>query len=328
MLGASLAACGGTTLLESSERAPDAASSSPDGTTEASELDARPAYPDSDAAVSPVDAAAGTGPVVRAGDDAGHSGVLLDAGAPDGHWVDSCGRSRPDVFGDEVISFMPGPTAGFGQSQLPCIVLGPPVGGGPTAGSLDVVSLGDQGSIVLAFDDVEVVDGPGPDLIVFENALPGFAEPGFVAVSDDGQTWHEWPCEPQDADGGYPDCAGVHATLSNPTNGISPTDPAVAGGDAFDFADLGVTRARYVRVRDSGFSHYAGTTGGFDLDAIAAVNSVPRSASASPQTGVVQDHPVRNIDALLPGAWAAARGHRDGARSGFASPASVLGAAR
>ena len=195
--------------------------------------------------------------------------------ASDGGWIDSCGHKRPDAFADEVVAFTPGPTAGFGQSQLPCVVLGPPEGAGPLAGSLDVVSLGDQGSIVLKFDDVELVDGPGPDLIVFENAIPGFAEPGFVAVSEDGEDWHEWPCEPQNADGGYPFCAGVHPVLSNPTNGISPTDPAVAGGDDFDLADLGASQARYVRIRDSGFSHYAGTTGGFDLDAIAAAHARP-----------------------------------------------------
>jgi hypothetical protein len=266
MLGAFLVACGGATSLESSERAPDAASSAPEGATQANEPDAkepdaRLAAPDAEAA-SPFDAEAGPD---------------LETGSADGHWVDSCGHSRPDAYGDEVVSFTPGAGAGFGQSQLPCIVLGPPVGGGTLAGSLDVVSLGDQGSIVLAFDDVEVVDGPGPDLIVFENALPGFVEPGFVAVSDDGQNWHEWPCSPQDADGGYPGCAGIHPVLSNPSNGIPPTDPAVAGGDAFDFADLGVARARYVRIRDSGFSHYTGTTGGFDLDAIAAVHSMKGS---------------------------------------------------
>lgn len=201
------------------------------------------------------------------------------ASEPDsGVWVDACGHRRPDVFADEVIAFTPGPSAGFGAPEMPCVVLGPPIGGGPNAGSLDVVSLGKDGSIVLAFDDVELVDGPGPDLIVFENAFPGWIEPGFVAVSDDGATWHEWPCDPSGADAGTSGCAGVHATLSNPKNGISPTDPAVAGGDAFDLAALGVTRARFVRIRDGGFSHYGGTSGGFDLDAIAAVRSIPRTS--------------------------------------------------
>jgi len=160
---------------------------------------------------------------------------------------------------------------------MPCIVEGPPVGCGPDCGSLDVVSLGYEGTIVVSLDDVEIVDGPGPDLLVFENPFPAWIEPGFVAVSDDGENWTEWPCEPQNVDGGYPFCAGAHAVLSNPGNGISPTDPAVAGGDAFDLADIGVTQARYVRIRDSGFSHYGGDTGGFDLDAVAAVHSVPRA---------------------------------------------------
>jgi hypothetical protein len=214
--------------------------------------------------------------------DAGGATSDLDAGEEtgseggDGGWVDSCGHHRPDVFADEFLSLDAGPTAGYGQNELPCIVLGPPVGAGPTMGSTDVASLGDEGTIVVKFDDVDVVDGPGTDLIVFENPFPGWLEPGFVAVSEDGSTWYEWPCQPQDADGGYPYCAGIHPVLSNPSNGVSPIDPAVAGGDDFDLADLGISRARYVRIRDSGFSHYGGTTGGFDLDAVAAIHSEPQ----------------------------------------------------
>jgi hypothetical protein len=211
-------------------------------------------------------------PVGDAPTEATPDAFIVDAG--DGDWIDMCGHTRPDVFADEVISFTPGPTAGFGQNEMPCVVLGPPQGLGATAGSLDVLSLGDQGSIVLKFDDVELVDQPGPDLIVFENPIPGFVEPGFVAVSEDGGDWHEWPCQPQNADGGYPYCAGIRPVYSNPDNGISPTNPGTAGGDDFDLADLGVTRARYVRIRDSGFSRYGGTTGGFDLDAIAAAHSM------------------------------------------------------
>jgi hypothetical protein len=66
--------------------------------------------------------------------------------------------------------------------------------------------------------------------------------------------------------------AHVH---SSPDNGLSPTDPAVAGGDGFDLATLGVARARFVRIRDSGANGYGGTTGGFDLDAVAVVNGSP-----------------------------------------------------
>jgi hypothetical protein len=266
-------ACGGKTLAETSAHALDDASLAADVTAQDPGFDANADVVEPDVADAEVVAPEGSF-------DAGvETEAAVDAGSPDAHWVDSCGHSRPDVFGDEVVSFAPGATAGYGQSQLPCVVLGPPMGAGPSAGSLDVLSLGNRGSIVLAFDDVEVVDGPGPDLLVFENALPGFAEPGFVAVSEDGRTWHEWPCAPQDVDAGYPGCAGVHAVLSNPTNGISPTDPSTAGGDAFDLADLGVKQARYVRIRDSGFSHYGGTTGGFDLDAIAAVHTTVAKAT-------------------------------------------------
>ncbi|RYZ33379.1 MAG: cell surface protein, partial [Myxococcaceae bacterium] len=44
--------------------------------------------------------------------------------------------------------------------------------------------------------------------------------------------------------------------------------------DGFDLAAVGLTRARFVRIRDSGANGYAGTSGGFDLDAVAVVNGV------------------------------------------------------
>jgi hypothetical protein len=177
-------------------------------------------------------------------------------------------------FATRVVSFEPGEGAGYGQSRLPCVVLGPPHGGGDAMGSLDVLSLGRGGSIVLGFDR-EIVDGPGPDLIVFENPFLGFVETGVVAVSEDGQDWHEWACGADQPDAGYPGCAGVHPVYAAPGNGVDPADPATAGGDAFDLADLGVARARYVRVRDSGANTYQCCSGGFDLDAVAVVHGAP-----------------------------------------------------
>jgi hypothetical protein len=190
------------------------------------------------------------------------SGASIDAGA------------GPDAFADRVVSFTPGAGAGFGQDKMPRIVLGPPEGGGTGVGSYDVVSLGMNGEIILAFDDLILSDGPGVDLLVFENAFTGFAETGYVAVSEDGADWHEWPCDPDDADGGYPGCAGVHPVFSSTESGTSPTDPTVAGGDGLDLAALGLTRARYVRVRDSGKNRYGNNTGGFDLDAVAIVHPI------------------------------------------------------
>jgi hypothetical protein len=192
-------------------------------------------------------------------------GESPDAGLP---------TAASNPFADRVVSFQPGANAGFGQDLYPGVVLGPPRGEGSGAGSLDVLSLGRQGVIVLEFTDLAVVDGPGVDLIVFENAFTRFPETGVVAVSDDGVTWSEFPCDATNRPGGFPGCAGVKPVYSHPDNGISPTDPAVAGGDGFDLATIGVSRARFVRIRDSGANSYSGTSGGFDLDALAVVNGV------------------------------------------------------
>jgi hypothetical protein len=60
--------------------------------------------------------------------------------------------------------------------------------------------------------------------------------------------------------------------LANPDeNTIDPTDPAVAGGDAFDLADLGVSEARYVRITDR--IDLTGSSGTFDLDAVSIVHA-------------------------------------------------------
>ena len=181
-------------------------------------------------------------------------------------------EANEDPFADAVVSFTPGDYAGFGESLYPDIVLGPPQGGGAGGGSTDVLSLGDGGEIVLEFTDMVAVDGPGVDLLVFENPFTGWYETGFVAVSEDGATWFEFPCDPFDDANHYPGCSGVEPVLSSTANGIDATDPAVAGGDAYDLADVGLVTARYVRVRDSGANVYTGTSGGYDLDAIAVVN--------------------------------------------------------
>ncbi|HMV67373.1 MAG TPA: cell surface protein, partial [Myxococcota bacterium] len=152
---------------------------------------------------------------------------------------------------------------------MPDVVLGPPIGAGPEGGSLDVVSLGTGGSIVLEL--TPFVDGPGADLVVFENAFPGWTELGRVEVSEDGEVWQGWTCMVATLE----DCAGVSAVLTNPDNEISPFDPEVSGGDGFDLADIGVGVARFVRVVDLGVNDAAAPGAGFDLDAIAALHPAP-----------------------------------------------------
>jgi hypothetical protein len=101
-----------------------------------------------------------------------------------------------------------------------------------------------------------------------------------VLASADGIDWRAFPCDPVHDDPPL-GCAGVARVLAGPDNDIDPTDPASAGGDAFDLADVGLTSARYVRLLDVGVAYYGARTwcggggGGFDLDAVAVVHGAP-----------------------------------------------------
>lgn len=202
---------------------------------------------------------------------------VLDDSAGSGGGAAGAAPEAPP-YASRIVSFEPGEGAGYGQSKLPSVVLGPPVGNGVTSGSLDVLSLGKGGSIVLGFEPLVLVDGDGPDLVVFENAFwPGgdpsavFAEPGEVSISDDGEEWHTFPCDAEgDGEGHFAGCAGVMPTQKYDAEALIPLDPAQSGGDAFDLAELGLARARFVRIRDRS---NAGATpsAGFDLDAVGVV---------------------------------------------------------
>ncbi len=211
--------------------------------------------------------------------DASHLTVDGGFAGPDGSVL------RADRFVTKVVSVTYGDCAGFGLTSMPAVVEGPPVGGGALAGSLDVVSLGYKGEIVLSFEPNAIVDGPGADFIVFENAFAGgssagpvFAELADVSVSEDGITWKTFSCTPGSGPP-YGSCAGWRPVYSAPGNAISPVDPSVAGGDPFDLAEVGLTTARFVRIRDLGTiacpsdPAKKSTTVGFDLDAVALVHA-------------------------------------------------------
>ena len=136
----------------------------------------------------------------------------------------------------------------------------------------------------MAFGPNAIVNGAGADFIVFENAFDIAGNPsnvdadvGEVSVSDDGNTWTTFPCTATAPP--YGACAGWHPVHSNPANCISPLDPATAGGDAYDLADIGVSHAKYVRIVDKGNQACSSdpsqelTTNGFDLDAVSIVNA-------------------------------------------------------
>src|SRR5262249_57084590 len=81
------------------------------------------------------------------------------------------GIAAGEPFVDRVVDYRIGTGGGTGEAALPGVVLGPPHGGGAFQGSSDTLSLGLDGWIVLAFTDNVVVDGPGPDLTIFQNAF-------------------------------------------------------------------------------------------------------------------------------------------------------------
>ena len=159
-----------------------------------------------------------------------------------------------------------------------------------------------------------VVDGPGADLTVFENAFRYgngrlFAEPARIEVSTDGVHWTSFPMDTNTFAG----CAGM-----TPTHGDQdPGDPTVSGGDAFDLASIGVDSIRYVRItdvttmlmNDPTNPLYDPSLTGFDLDAVLGLHTAP-SAMNTTLSYEEREHllfvSVSDADALRGGASIAA----------------------
>jgi hypothetical protein len=212
------------------------------------------------------------------------------------------GTASGEPFADSVVSYTRGAGGGGGEAGLPGIVLGPPRGGGAFQGSVDVLSIGLDGELILGFTDNAIVNQPGPDFTVFENAflpqgantLPPFAEPATVAVSADGVTFVSFPCQATSAPD-HPGCAGVYPVFANADDPGAPSalvpstvpiadlvgvpvasfePPPGSGGDAFDLAAVGLHAIRFVRIRGNGLRSGLGALSGPDVDAIAGVHSI------------------------------------------------------
>ncbi|MGB7159675.1 MAG: PEP-CTERM sorting domain-containing protein [Tepidisphaeraceae bacterium] len=211
-----------------------------------------------------------------------------------------------------------------GSFANPALVLGGPQG--DPGGVQHVYNTGVGGSITLGFDDGPtqraIVNGAGADFIVFENPFNVgsnvFAELVYVEVSTNGADFARFPVisntpsapgpfgviNPSNVAG----FGGVHPVAANVvTNAISPFDPAVAGGDAFDLAALAahplvvagtvdLEQIRYLRLVDvigNGLSFDNQATphaifdptgsgnNGADLDAVSVINGavVPEPAA-------------------------------------------------
>lgn len=140
-------------------------------------------------------------------------------------------------------------------------------GAGERAGSVDVFSLGHDPDdrLVLAWSGRRVVDGPGADFVVFENAFRHsggvFVDPMIVELSRDGESWVSWPHDYLGPDGVFVDDPAVWSGFAGLTPvGLhvedNPVDPfsAAAGGDRFDLAAL-PDDGEAGRIKREGFVH-------------------------------------------------------------------------
>jgi OOP family OmpA-OmpF porin len=90
-------------------------------------------------------------------------------------------------FADRVIAYQMGVPAPVPEGQDPRMALGPPDYTPDTWALPRAVSLGNGGSITLAFGEGALIDGDGPDLFIWE--IGPSVEAMTVEVSADGVTW-------------------------------------------------------------------------------------------------------------------------------------------
>jgi Mg-chelatase subunit ChlD len=93
-------------------------------------------------------------------------------------------------WADRVVSYKPGNPAPR-RSRDPKAALGPPdfQGRDDAADQRRYVNLGPAGELILEFTDNVLIDGPGPDLVIFE--VGDQVAPVNVAISEDGKNWFE-----------------------------------------------------------------------------------------------------------------------------------------
>ena len=173
------------------------------------------------------------------------------------------------------------------QWQVPSNAMGRAQGSlGGLGATNGVVSLGDDGSIVLTFP-APIADGPGADFAVFENAFSAeFLELAFVEVSSDGAYFVRFPthCLATESIGDFTDptayggFAGKHVQGSG-----TPFDlKLLAGAPGLDVRR--VTHVRIVDAKGDGSNldaygnpvfdpHPTFGSGGFDLDAVGVLNA-------------------------------------------------------
>lgn len=182
------------------------------------------------------------------------------------------------------IHYLPG-TSLSNQFMTPDNALGP-----ATGDMFDIVSLGEGGMITMTFD-APIVDGPGFDFAVFENAFDDyFLELAFVEVSSDGTNFFRFPGtsltpEPVPFWGAYMDATEIDGLAGKYRAGYgTPFDLGVLAGVS---PQLDVHDVRYVRLVDivgDGAAldahgnpiydpHPTVGSSGFDLEAVGVMNA-------------------------------------------------------
>ncbi len=176
----------------------------------------------------------------------------------------------------------------------------------------DVLSLGDGGSITVAFAG-PVFDRPGPDLAVFENGFDNtFLELAFVEVSANGVDFVRFPARSETQTDTQ---IGTHGRL-DPTDISNLAGKYRAGfGVPFDLSETGLGMVTHVRIVDVVGSIDSGLgtmdsefravndpyptnfpTGGFDLDGVAVLGPAETSYAIWSQQlpadkrGMMDDH--------------------------------------
>ncbi len=241
------------------------------------------------------------------------AGLCMAAGAEAGPFLPpSLLATDPAIvaWADGVASFAPAPAGS--EVGAAANALGAANGTFASLGELDAAAIAageDPGTITLTFS-TPVRNGVGGDLAVFENAFSfsglWFAELAYVEVSTDGVHFARFPSVSLNTEGDLNTDFGRSFALLDPTNthhlaGIHPQgvgtlfdldalldDPLVIGG-LLDLASVGLVRIVDV-PGDGSFLDSLGNpildawpttgTGGFDLDALAALHLVPEPGTA------------------------------------------------
>ena len=196
---------------------------------------------------------------------------------------------------DTVYYFQPGTgqANGQGPEYYPDNIFGlPDTNAAESVGSAnpeEILSLGLNGKIIVGFKNYEIIDGPGPDFTIFENAFINpinnkvFCEPAKIAVSSDGINFIEFPFDSLTLDG----CAGTKPVYGK----ADPFDSEQSGGNSFDLSDLGISKVTHIKITDitemiinnPEHDYYDVTLSGFDLDAVVGLNLEPVSNGIAEQ---------------------------------------------